>query len=243
MGGACTKTSENQVMQPQTQVDYAMNSEFAPFLNITHPFNVNNKYISFCIYNKNEFTGSGIKRTHSYKVKVTKEQLERKRQEFWETRVEGKQQTWQALKSAVESDEKLAIGLLAAAGIKLVNRSIQISYDDTGHKYDIPVFCINDPYSCEAEPPTEKGLNKQFNQKQIEIIMRCSKLEGKDVKRNIDNSTSIKDLKDDFAKELEGQKYEKLRFFVSGRELMDHHLIGFYENQIKDGTIITVFAN
>lgn len=34
--------------------------------------------------------------------------------------------------------------------------------------------------------------------------MRCSKLEGKDVKRNIDNSTSIKDLKDDFAKELEG---------------------------------------
>ena len=29
--------------------------------------------------------------------------------------------------------------------VKLINKSIQISYDVDGFKYDIPIFIINDP--------------------------------------------------------------------------------------------------
>ena len=52
-----------------------MHNELAPFMKIDHPFNVNHKYSSFCTYLKNEFCGQGIKRTHAYKTKLTKEEL------------------------------------------------------------------------------------------------------------------------------------------------------------------------
>lgn len=54
------------------------------------------------------------------------------------------------MKNAVESEEKTSLAILAAGGLKLVNKSIQIAYDEGGHKYDVPIFCINDPISCEA---------------------------------------------------------------------------------------------
>lgn len=44
-------------MQPQNNLEIAINTEFTPFLRIDHPFNVNHKYSSFCSYLKNEFAG------------------------------------------------------------------------------------------------------------------------------------------------------------------------------------------
>lgn len=38
-----------------------------------------------------------------------------------------------------------SLSLLDALGIKRVNRSIQLCYDDEGYKYDVPIFCINEP--------------------------------------------------------------------------------------------------
>ena len=83
MGSACTKSSENQVMQPQNNIELAINSEFTPFLRIDHPFNVNHKYSAFYTYLKNEFSGSGIKKTHAYRTKLTMEEVKKKRDEFW----------------------------------------------------------------------------------------------------------------------------------------------------------------
>jgi hypothetical protein len=79
MGSACIKSNESQVMQPSSNLDIAINNEFTPFLNLDHPLNVNLKYISFCTYNKKELIGSGIKKTHSYKINITKEELNKKR--------------------------------------------------------------------------------------------------------------------------------------------------------------------
>lgn len=60
-----------------------------------------------------------------------------------------------------------SIAILAAAELKLVNKTIQILYDsqgmmyayNLGHKYDVPIFCINEPISYPEKPSTETGLN------------------------------------------------------------------------------------
>ena len=54
--------------------------------------------------------------------------------------------TWEALKFACEAlDMQTALPVLQAAGIKLLNKTLQMSYDDQNFRYDLPIFLINDP--------------------------------------------------------------------------------------------------
>jgi hypothetical protein len=53
---------------------------------------------------------------------VTRRQLERRREEFWDTRVTGRQEVWMALRAAVECMRgegglELARGIVEAAGV------------------------------------------------------------------------------------------------------------------------------
>lgn len=57
--------------------------DFAAFLNVNHPYNVNKKYESDFEILHDNFIGEGIKRTHAYKSTLTKKELENKRNEFW----------------------------------------------------------------------------------------------------------------------------------------------------------------
>lgn len=59
--------------------------------------------------------------------------------------------------------------MMAAGGLKLVNKSIQIAYDEScnlqfiihiDHKYDVPIFCINDPVVFETVPVHERNIMK-----------------------------------------------------------------------------------
>ena len=65
-----------------------------------------------------------------------------------ETCIQASPSTWQALKFACENDDLVAtLPVLHAAGIKLLNKTIQMSYDDRNFRYDLPIFVINDPSS------------------------------------------------------------------------------------------------
>lgn len=80
-----------------------------------------------------------------------------------DTRVEACQSTWQALRFAVESNEMPAIiTVLKAAGVKLLNKTLQMSYDETLHRYDIPVYVISDPTSYEFAKTEEVGETKDL---------------------------------------------------------------------------------
>ena len=76
----------------------------------------------------------------------------KKRDEFWETRVEGNSQTWNALKMACTGDDlETALLIMKEVDIKLINKTLQMCYDSHGYRYEIPVFVINLPTSYDTE--------------------------------------------------------------------------------------------
>lgn len=80
------------------------------------------------------------------------EQIKAKREEFWNTRVEGDAEIWQTLRAAVEEpDSATAEAIVSAVGLTIVNNVITSCYDNTGVRYDIPTFIVNDPLKCGEE--------------------------------------------------------------------------------------------
>jgi len=94
--GLCSssKTSHRDVISPQGDNHQQIETEFAIYLNLDNPHNVNHKYSYLYKPLKESFIGKGIKRTHAYVATVPLEEIRKKRDEFWETRVEGCPNTW-----------------------------------------------------------------------------------------------------------------------------------------------------
>jgi hypothetical protein len=79
---------------------------------------------------------------------LTETELKRMREEFWDTRVEGRQEMWQALKAAAETnDETLRNEIVKAAGLTPANErgTLESCYDELGNYYEVPVYCLRDP--------------------------------------------------------------------------------------------------
>ncbi|EME25829.1 F6I1.3 protein [Galdieria sulphuraria] len=79
---------------------------------------------------------------------LTETELKRMREEFWDTRTEGRQEMWQALKAAAETTEDtLRNEIVKAAGLTPANReaTLESCYDELGNYYEVPVYCLRDP--------------------------------------------------------------------------------------------------
>lgn len=86
---------------------------------------------------------------------VTGEQLSRLRTEFWETRVEGRAEMWQALRFAAEAESgPLKSETIKAAGLRPANKkgSLQTTYDERGALYALPVYVLRDPTNLDNPP-------------------------------------------------------------------------------------------
>ena len=205
--------------------------QFASYLLVDSATNINQKYIHIVAVRRGETTGRGIKQTPSYDSRVSPEILRKKRQEFWETRIEGENTTWNALKLATEcSDTTLAIEILKSAGIKLIKRTLQMSYDLKLFRYDLPIFLINEPVTfiednAEAAPVNEANLP---------IILR---LAAKDVKVAPMGTDLVQDVKNTLQK-LHDCGDKKIKFFYSGRELKNDKPIGMY---VEPDVVVSVF--
>ena len=82
------------------------------------------------------------------------------------TRIEGIRSTWEALQFACENhDLGASLPVLQAAGVKLLNKTLQMSYDDQNFRYDLPVFVINDPkdYFATEEKNVAPGKELKVN--------------------------------------------------------------------------------
>ena len=87
----------------------------------------------------------------------TREQLERRRRDFWETRLSGDAAVWETLRGAMESifaDLALAKTIMASAGLKPAAQGEDGSrvavYDTKGALYEVPLFCCRDPVNMAA---------------------------------------------------------------------------------------------
>jgi len=156
-------------------------------LSLDDPHNVNHKYSYLYKPIKEQFVNKGIKKTHAYISCVTVEEIKKKRLEFWETRVEGCSNTWSALRHACECDEidENALAVLKAAGVKCIDKTIQMCYDDNMYKYDIPIFVINDPSDYKLNDVSKKT----FDIKNLKIKIRYG---GTDVEFNVSTDESVK---------------------------------------------------
>ena len=122
-------------------------SQFVPFLQSNQDPNFNFTEVKEDIY-----VGKGLKKMKGYISPISKEDLDKKRIAFWGTRTEGNEQTWEFLKQLCEmnDDESDNINvMLEAYGLIPYNGCINITYDTSGALYEIPNYCINEPYKYE----------------------------------------------------------------------------------------------
>mmetsp|Transcript_1538 Transcript_1538/g.3939 ORF Transcript_1538/g.3939 Transcript_1538/m.3939 type:complete len:114 (-) Transcript_1538:562-903(-) len=101
----------------------------------------------------------GVKKAERWKSDkpVTRSELNRLRDEFWETAPAygGNSAIWEALKVAVAAaqiaDLETAKVILDAAGVIISEPNLSVCYDEKGHEYEIPVYCLSEPINLQED--------------------------------------------------------------------------------------------
>ena len=211
-----------------------LESAFDVLLQIKHPNNLNNRYTYMYKVDETKFVGKDLRRTNAYISRIPLEMIKKRREEFWETRIEAVKSTWEALRFACESDElETSLALLNAAGVKLFQKNLQMSYDKENFRYDIPIFVINDPSSYIEEKKSTDLVDKQitikvwmaFKEHQVVLSTKspCSVLVDK-----------LQELQ---LPELTGKA---LKPFHSGKEMKLTDELGQYTTD-DDDAVVTIF--
>ena len=94
------------------------------------------------------YVGIGIKKMKGYKCNLKIDELNKKREYFWNIKTNYKNKNWKiwdVIKRAVLFDELRATLLLEEYNIKTVNGCINHLIDSDGNYYRIPNYCINEP--------------------------------------------------------------------------------------------------
>ncbi|KAI6656690.1 Squalene synthase [Oopsacas minuta] len=135
---------------------------------------------------------------------VTRDTLEEKRIEFWETAPAfgGQEEVWSALRSATEfaerGDYSMAQAIIDGVGIILPNGYLSQSYDERGHQYVIPNYCLARPKSPRRHAydpglsPSRKYITEDEELK-IELDTKIRiRLDGrKDIKLEVNSEDTI----------------------------------------------------
>ncbi|KAM3138739.1 Ubiquitin domain-containing protein 2 [Paramecium bursaria] len=224
MGNKCANASYRKITEVENPQQEKLYLQLRPIFDMTHSNNINNKYrIIQKILPQN--VGRGIKKTQAFISLIKEEQLIQRRIEFWETRDKGQPECWALLKRIcqddIEGDSEKTFELLADQGLKIVEGSIQICFEQR-NVYEIPIFCINNPLKFEAEP-----LSVKFQEQQINFTMRCK--QQNDIKFQVMNTMTGEQLKQEILKQISGKS---IRLFIKGKEIDDIIQLGNY--QIND---------
>jgi hypothetical protein len=209
-----------------------LSPSYEPYLQSKHDENFNYRELD-------KYVGTGIKRMKGYISPVPFEELEKIRNDFWSSRIEGNPQIWEIL-HMICNDNSLSVddidAYMKASNIVTYKGCINVTYDNKGFLYEIPNYCINDP--LEYEKFEEK---KPLIKEDIEVKIRCFNLEEKIKINNFDNITEIKEN----IKKCEkfNKKYElnNIRLFFGGKELNDKKEVWYYN--IQNNSIIQMLAN
>ena len=184
-------------------------ANFQPYLQ-----SKNDPFFNFPEVKENKYIGKGLKRMKGYISNISKDELKKKREAFWGTRIEGNKQTWNFLKEICEmpsNEDQNLEAMLQAYDLTPYNNCINVSYDALGGLYEIPNYCIHDPMIYDL-PQDHK---KKPDEKKIKFKARYG---AKHLKLKSSNYSSVKKAKTSVAKKL-GTTYDKIRMFFSGKEM------------------------
>lgn len=184
-------------------------------------------YFNFPEVEEDIYVGEGLKRMKGYISTIPKEELLKKRAEFWQTRVEGNKETWEFLQRICEDPEfehEDIRAYLSATGIVPYKDCINVTYDTFGGLYEIPNYCIHFPTRYDL-PETHK--EKPLEEQNVAFIIRKG---GDKIKIKNTNYLSVKQLKhlvvNNFPK-INAQE-NQIRLFFRGKEMEDDKEIWFY---------------
>ena len=100
---------------------------------------------------------------------ITESKIAAKREEFWESRTEGREETWQNLRGVANAmcgeDYELANALLQAAEITCPDGTLGLCYDGQGREYSVPKICYSKPSNISAE---SKGCEEKTPSPRLE---------------------------------------------------------------------------
>ena len=178
------------------------------------------------------YVGIGIKKMKGYKCTLKVDELNKKREHFWEVKTNNKNQNWlvwSTIKRAVSKDEERASLLLEEYNIKTVKGCINHLIDSNGNEYKIPNYCINDPYfgiinSGEKDVKEKKLILNFYGAKKLKLEV-SNKLKGRELKNDIRIKEKIEDNK-------------KMRLFYRGIEIKDEDFL--YIHDINENTLINI---
>ena len=207
MGSACCGKSDSQTVHEKLQVRRIGNFTFKQHRKSHSVF---------------KSAGRGCRQTAAWLTEATREEVAKKIEEFWETRVQGDPNQWGALKAACEAADTgkayldTAEAIVKASGLTMHQGYIMVCYDELGFKYELPPFVINEP--------TEYGEAKEDKVVPVALAMPLD-LTVRSAKRpevavHINSNQTGKDLKAAYrsAAHAEGP----IRLFFNGREVKDN---------------------
>ena len=186
------------------------------------------------------YVGTGLKRMKGYKCNLAIDELNKKREEFWNKMTNSENNknwiTWKIIRRAVIYDEVRGPLLLAEYNIKCVNGCINHLIDDKGNHYKIPNYCINEPYF-------ERSLNEEeIKENNINIIF-YGNFDGKlfhfDLK--LSNKLSGKELKNIILKAQNLENNINIRLFERGIEIKDEQFL--YQHKLQDESRVHLVMN
>ncbi|KAI9766761.1 MAG: hypothetical protein M1835_007139 [Candelina submexicana] len=126
----------------------------------------------------------------------TKEDLEREREEFFETRVTGKPEIWRALKMAVglmDKELETSQGILDASGVTVPTGDlVNGAYDEAGNFYQIPEQYVSDPVNVvllRGQSRVEGAKTEDSLDGEEEEVLRRREEKGKAVLHSVETYT------------------------------------------------------
>lgn len=177
----------------------------------------------------NEYLGHGLKRMKGYISQITLEKLQKVRDDFWTSRIEGDNEVWELL-HAICNDQTLSdediMEMLRAGGVIPYKDCINVVYDSKGAIYEIPNYCINVPLQYNI-PEIEYSKEKP-NEQKFTIFIRFFTHQFSII---LSNWISIGELKNLIIKEEKYNNLEQtqIRIFFGGKELLDDKEVWFYD--------------
>jgi len=187
-----------------------------------------------------KFKGVGIKKMKGYKCDLPINELNKLREEFWNYKIKKGPSIWISIKQACIMDDVRASNKLKSLGLNTLNGCINHIVDSRNNHYQIPNFCINDPYfekviSLDDSITDDKRISK--------LIKFCLFDLYKNIKINLEmlETATGKEIKDIYCK-MNNIDIESnfMRLIFGGAEILDNHKL--YKHQIKNGFTVQLLV-
>ena len=186
------------------------------------------------------YVGNGIKRMKAYKCDLTIDELNKRKEKFWNTVTDCNNnknwKNWSIIRRAITYDEVRGSILLNEYDIKCKNGCIDHLIDKEGNEYKVPNYCINEPYF-------ERELGKEDIKDDINNIIFYGNYKGNifNFEFKVSNKLTGKELKNIIKNKRELDINTNIRLFEKGFEIKDEDYL--YQHKLNNNSNILLVIN